>query len=333
MKRFLLFIAPVLLLYSCGTDTEVKNTADSVSKNDSSAFINSLILKDPGNLDLYIRRARISMNQKQYELALADVNRVLAIDSSKSEYLLAAADIHFFTGQVKRTQQLLQRAVAVNPDNVDCQLRLAQLYHYLTQYDEELLLLDGILKKDMHNSQAYFMKGMLFKDLGDTAKAISSMQTAVEQDPDYYNAFVQLGILTAAQRNPLAESYYLNALKINPSSEEAAYNLGMYYQDAENWNRAIETYTALLKGNPHHFDAHFNLGMIHAVKLNMVDQGMAFFDQAISDNPQEPRGYYGRGFCFEKKGDIKNARVDYQLALNIDSSYTNAALALSKLDK
>jgi tetratricopeptide (TPR) repeat protein len=324
--------AALLLFLSCGNDGK-KTTADSAPKGDSLNLINAQIVKDPANLDLYVRRARISMNRKKYAEALADMDRVIAIDSSKADYLLAAADINFFVGKVQRTEQLLKRAVDLNPENVDCLLRLAQLYHYLTKYEDELKLINMALKVDIHNSQAYFMKGMMYKDLHDTAKAISSMQTAVEQDPDHYNAYIQLGLLSAAQHNPLAESYYINAIKINPNSQEAIYNLGMYYQENENWNRAIETYTTLLKINPHHFDAHFNLGMIHAVKLNVVDQGMNYFNQAIEDNPKEPRGYYGRGYCFEKKGDITNARIDYQMALNVDSTYTNAAIALSKLDK
>jgi tetratricopeptide (TPR) repeat protein len=317
--------------YSCGNGT-TPNT-DSLAGKDSLAIVNELIRKDPGNLDLYLKRSKIYMQKKDYGSSMMDVDRILAIDSNKAEYLVAAADIYFFTGKVTRTKQLLERAVEKNPDNIDCILRLAQLDHYLTKYDDELELLNKALHKDVHNAQAYFMKGMLFKDQGDTAKAISSMQTAVEQDPDYYNAYIQLGLLTAAQKNPLAESYYLNALKVNPTSEEAMYNLGMFYQQANNYNAAIETYTALLKVNPHHFDAHFNLGMIHTIKLDVVDEGMKDFNAAIEDDPKDPRGYYGRGFCFEKKGDVINAATDYKMALSISPDYEPAAIALDRVEK
>jgi len=282
---------------------------------------------------LYLKRSKLYMKNKDYDASIADMNRILAIDSNKAEYLIAAADINFFTGKVARTKQLLEHAVAVNPDNVDCLLRLAQLYHYLTKYEDEMKYLDLALHKDIHNAQAYFMKGMLFKDEHDTTRAISSMQTAVEQDPDYYNAYIQLGLLTASKNLPVAESYYQNALNINPGSEEALYDLGMYYQQINNYNGAIETYTELLKINPHHFDAHYNLGILHAVKLNAVDEGMKYFNEAIEDNPKEPRGYYGRGFCFEKKGDITNAEADYKTALKVDPNYTNAAIALERLGK
>ncbi len=327
-----LALSGLLLLASCGNGGTQPVTDTAIPK-DSLAGINEQIRRDPGNLDLYTKRARIHMFRKDYGSALADMERVIAIDSSKADYLIAAADINFFTGKVSRAKQLLERAVEVNPDNIECKLRLAQLHHYLTNYDAEIKLLDEVLKKDVHNAQAYFMKGMMFKELGDTTKAVSSMQTAVEQEPDHYNAYIQLGLLTAAKRDPIAETYYMNALKINPSSEEALYHLGMYYQAMENWNAAIETYTTLLKVNPKHFDAHFNLGMIHAVKLDVVDEGMKYFGLAVEDNPQEPRGYYGLGFCYEKKGDIANAEINYRKALAVDPDYSNAAQALERLGK
>ncbi len=329
---FLLVSTGLIGISSCGNGGD-KVVTDSLVGKDSVSIVSEMIRKDPGNLDLYLKRSKLYMQAKDYSASLADMDRILAIDSSKAEYLIAAADINFFTGKVGRTKQLLERAVAVHPDNIDCLLRLAQLDHYLTKYDEEMKLIDQALHKDIHYAQAYFMKGMLFKDKGDTMRAISSMQTAVEQDPDYYNAYIQLGILCSAKKNPLAESYYLNALKINPNSEEALYDLGMYYQEIDNYNGAIETYTALLKVNPHNFDAHFNLGMLHTVKLGVVDEGMKYFNSAIEDNPKEPRGYYGRGYCFEKKGDVLNATADYKMALSVDSTYSNAAIALSRLEK
>ncbi len=334
LRNLLLLLSSFSLLEfsSCSNDGP-KNNTDSLVGKDSLVIVNEMIRKDPGNLDLYLKRSKIYMQKKDYGACMMDVDRILAIDSTKAEYLVAAADIYFFTGKVTRTKQLLERAVEVNPENIDCLLRLAQLYHYLTKYDEEMVLIDKALHKDVHNAQAYFMKGMLFKDKGDTTKAISSMQTAVEQDPDHYNAYIQLGLLCAAQNIPLAENYYLNALKINPNSQEAMYDLGMYYQESDNYNAAIETYTTLLKVNPHHFDSHFNLGMLHVVKLNVVDEAMKYFNLAIEDDPKDPRGYYGRGFCFEKKGDVTNAMADYKMALTVEPGYENAIIAINRLEK
>ncbi|MBI3511231.1 MAG: tetratricopeptide repeat protein [Bacteroidetes bacterium] len=330
MKNIFFLFVFSLLVYSCGNDSG-KTTNDSLKPNDSVSLINEQIRKDPANLDLYVKRSRLEMNRKQFGPALDDMNRVIAVDSNKAEYLIAAADINFFTMHTLRADSLLSRAVRLHPDNVDCLLKLATMDHYLTKYDDELKLLDAALHVDVHNSQVYYMKGMMFKERHDTMKAISSFQTAVEQDPDHYNAFMQLGLLFSTKKDPLAEQYFMNAISLNPNSEEAIYALALFYQQEENWNRAIETYTTLLKINPHHFDAHYNLGIIDVVNLKMTDDGMKYFNLAIEDNPKEPRGYYGRGYCYEVKGDVTNAEADYRMALKQDPNYDKATFALNKL--
>jgi tetratricopeptide (TPR) repeat protein len=332
----LLPLAAFLLNTTSGCGSQAPDDEKVVPKDSMAAklqLINDKILKDPNNLDLYIERSKHYIQVKNLELALADVNRVLSRDSSKAEYLSAGVDVYFFTNQTRRANDLLTRLVQLYPENTDGLLRLAQMKHYLKKYDEEFALLDRVLRIDENNAQAYFMKGMAFKESGDTAKAMSSMQTAVEQDPDYYNAWIQLGLIAAADKNPLAAQYYLNALKVKPQSQEAFYHLGMFYQNTQQYNPALEAYNTLLQLNPNHFDAHFNLGYLHTVELNDPTKGMEYFNLCVKDNPKEPRGYYGLGYCYKEKGDIANAEAMFKKALEVDPEYNNAVLELNELDR
>lgn len=315
---------------SCG-DTQTTVVADSTMNKDSLSVINEQIRKDPNNIDLYYQRAMYNVGKKDYVAATLDINRVVSLDSSNTKYLMAAADIHFFTNKVQRADQLLKRAVELEPTNIDCLLRLAQLHHYLKRYKEEMEVLETVLDLDQRNAQAYFMKGMVNKEMGDTAKAMQSMQLAVQMDPDYYNAYIQMGIMAADQKNPLAVDYYRNALEIQPTSEEALYNLGMYYQETEQYQMAINVYKSILQLDPMDFDAHFNLGAIYTEKLDSVQKGKENFELAIRDNPSDPRGYYGRGKCYEYEGNITAATSDYKKALELDPQYTSAALALERM--
>lgn len=322
----------VLLFASCG-DNGTAVVSDTAAVKDSLAIINDQIRNDPNNADLYYQRAMYYTGKKDFAAAIMDINRVISIDSNNVKYLMAAADIHFFTNKVQRADQLLKRAVEIEPTNVDCMLRLAQLHHYLKRYEEEMALLEKVLDIDKRNSQAFFMKGMIYKEKGDTANAMQTMQLAVQMDPDYYNAYIQLGLLAAAQHNPLAIDYYRNALEIKPASEEALYNLGMYYQESEQYDMAINVYKSILQLDPVDFDSHFNMGVIYTEYLDSLGKAMENFNLAIRDNPQDPRGYFGRGKCYEKQGNITSATMDYKKALELDPQYTSAALALERMSK
>ena len=84
------------------------------------------------------------------------------------------------------------------------------------------------------------MKGFNLKEKGDTSAAIKTFQKAVENNPQYFEAFMQLGMLMQAQNNKLALNYFNNALKIKPNSEEALYGRGLWYQDHNDFNKAIQ---------------------------------------------------------------------------------------------
>jgi tetratricopeptide (TPR) repeat protein len=326
---FLIFIT------SCGTEPVVEKPKTDTSKPlvTSLEAINQKLRENPNDLELYHKRAQYFITEKKYGEALADMNRILAIDSNKTSWMLTAADIYFVAGKTQRAEQLFKRAVEIEPNNTECLLRLAQLDHFFKRYDSEMKLLDQTLKADIHNAQAYFMKGMLFKEIGDTSKAISSMQTAVEQDPDYYNAYIQLGNMYANQGNPIATQYYVNALKVNPSSEEALYNLAKFYQDINDFPAALENYTILVRVNPKNFDAHYNMGVIYLEKTKQVPDAMKAFNLAIEANPKDPRGFGGRGKCNELSGKKQEAINDYKMALTLDPQFTFAAKALSGMGK
>jgi len=330
LRFLLLFVIP--LVTSCG-DKPATVIADTTPAKDSLAIINDSLRLDPDNLDLYYRRAMYYVNHKDLGSAMLDINRVLAIDSSNTKFLLAGADIYFYSMKIQRADQLLNRAVELEPKNVDCLLRLAQLYYYLKRYDEEIKILDRVIDADQRNAQAYFMRGMVGKELGDTAKAMREMQLCVQMDPDYYNAYIQMGIITASQGNPMAVDFYRNALAIRPASVEALYNLAMYYQENGQDRMAINTYSAILTIDPMHFDAHYNIACIYTDQIDSLQKGMENFNLAIRDNPSEPRGYFGRGKCYEKMGDLNAASADYKKALELDPQFTSPALALDRITK
>lgn len=328
---FAIIAAIALVVSSCGEtpSDEVQDTTLQVK--DSLTYLNELIRDDPNNLDLYYRRAMWYVNTKDFGSAVMDIERVLKVDSSNVKYVMGAADIYFFMNRISRAEQLFKRAVELEPKNIDCMLKLATLHHYMKRYDEEVELLDKVIDQDKRNSQAFFMRGMVAKEKGDSASAMKNMQLAVQMDPDYYNAYIQMGVIAASQGNPLAVDYYRNALEIQPMSIEALYNLGMYYQGTEQYEMAINTYSAILQLDPMHFDSHFNKGVIYTEYVDSLDKGLENFDLAIRDNPGDPRGYFGRGKVNEKLGRIDAASADYKKALEVDPQHTGAAKALSEL--
>ncbi len=334
---FILAIAlvTIIAITSCGSDTKKTEvtTADSASVKtpEELKVLNDQLLANPNDAGLYHKRAKYYINLKNYNAGLEDMNRVLKIDSTKTEYFLTLSDLYFVTNQTGKAKTALEKCILLDDKNVDAMLKLAELYLYVRKNEQSMKYINMALKVNQYNAKAYFMKGMNYKEMKDTAKAISSMQTAVEQDQQYYNAYIQLGILCAAKKNTLATQYYKNAIRIQGNSVEALYNLGKCYQDMQDWKNAIDTYTSLIKIDSNNKNAHYNMGVIFLVNQKKYDLAISHFTEAIKIDSKYVQAYYGRGVSYQTTGDVKQAVNDFRACLDINPGFEPAQTALKEL--
>ncbi len=331
----LLFLSTITFFISCGNEGEkvvdnVKKDSAQVNTPEELAKLNEAIEKDPQNADLLHQRALYFLDKQEVNDGILDMINALNIDSSKSEYYVTISNLYFIGNKTGKSKLALERAIALDEKNVEAIMKLAELYLYVAQHDKSIEYLNKALKIDMYNAKAYFMKGMNFKEMKDTAKAISSMQTAVEQDQLYYQAFMQLGVLCAAKHNPLAVQYYKNAIRLNAKSPEAWYGLGKYYQDEEDYANALSTYKSLLDIEPNK-NAHYNTAVIHLINTRKYDLAVAHFSDAIKIDPKYVDAYYGRGVTYQKMGDKTNAIADFRSCLALTPEYEPAKIELQKM--
>ncbi len=324
----------VLLMTSCGPDAGEGEKDNNTEQNLPEALqaLNKAIEENPDNALLYNQRAIYYLEQKKPELALADVNKAIELDADNPVYYRSLSDIYFAMGKPDRCREALNKAIQVDDHDTTAYLKMAELEFYFKEYKKTFEYLNKALSLDERNAKAFFIRGIAYKELGDTAKAVKSLQMAVENDQEYYHAYMQLGLIHAAKHNPLAVDYYNNALNINPESIEAYYGLGMFYQEHEEYNRAIEAYTTILKIDPAYKAAHFNLGYIHLVYLRVFDVAAKHFSDAIKADPNYAEAYYNRGYCYELLGDVMNAKKDYQQATMVRPNYQKAIDGLNRID-
>jgi len=294
--------------------------------------INALIKQDPNNPDLYFQRAKMHYEARDLATSMNDVGRALKLDSGKTDYYLLLADLKLIAKESRDSRDALLNAYAINPTDIDVVLRLGELYMIVQDADESFRYLNEALLLDKFNSTAYRLKGFNYKYLGDTTKAVSSFQTAIEQDPNDYDSYLQLGLLYSTIGHEIAEDYYNNALKVRPQSVEAHYAKGLFYQTIGRSRDALNTYDDILEITGEYFDAWYNKGYVYLVQLQEYDSAAQQFSKAIQFGPQGyAEAYYNRGLSYEQMGELKKAEADYREALRINPQFDLAAQGLGRI--
>ena len=337
-KYFIVFLCILLTQFSCKQNSEKNvsgNAESSASSQDTVKYslenLNSKLQLDPKNPNLLHSRALVYIQLKNFGEALKDIQFAIKIDSSQSKYYQVLADIYFAGKKSLLAKTALEKALQIDPQNKEANLKLAELYLLVKKHKLSIQYLDQVLQQDKFNPKAYFMKGMNFKEAGDTAKAISSFQTATEQDPSYYDAFMQLGILFSLKNNALSVQYYTTALSLHSNSEEAYYGRAMFLQEHGQAQKAIEDYKYIQTINPMNKYAHYNQGYIYLVYLEKFDVAVGYFGNAIQIDPSYTAAYFNRGLAYEMMGNKSNAKADYQKALQTAPNYTAAKERLKGL--
>jgi tetratricopeptide (TPR) repeat protein len=329
-------LAVVIFICSCTSKPGLQNQdapSDTTESGRVIAALNEKINAEPNNAEWHYQRSKIYFEKKEMDKSLADIQKALSIDSTQAQFYVIQADLQFTANKTLLAKQSLEKCLSLDPGNKDANMKLAEIYFYVKQYEKSISYLDGVLKQDLHNAKAYFMKGMNFKEMGDTTHAISSFQTAVEQDQNFYPAYMQLGLIMQAKNNHLTVQYYTAAIKINPKSEEAFYGRGLYYQDHDDLDKAIQDYTTLSEINPNNKQAYFNLGYLHYTYLKVYDQAVKHYNQAIAVDANYTEAYYNRGLAYEAMGDIAAAKKDYEKALQLRATYEAASRGLARVSR
>lgn len=311
-----------------------KSAKDTITTGQVESFklINNKIKANINDAKLYLERAQLYVKYSAVNPAIKDLDRAIKIDRSFIEAYLYQAEIYKSLGKLAESKRVLDLCLKANNDNVEVRLKLGWLALMAQNYPQSLSYADAALKRDIYNAPAYYLKSIIFIQQKDTTTAISSLVTAIEQDNDYYDAYVQLGIIHLAQQNPLAKGYLKNAVRIKPNSMEALYPYALSCQQNEEYDEAIEIYQKILSIEEYK-EPYFNLGYIHQEYFKVYDVAIDYYDKATDLEPSYFEAYYNKGLCYEELDQLKEAEKNYRKTLEIQPDYTYAAIALDRVLK
>ncbi|MCS6918010.1 MAG: tetratricopeptide repeat protein [Chitinophagales bacterium] len=302
------------------------------------------IRKDPNNPEHYFRRHQAFLNHDDPRRAFQDLSMAIALDSSALHYYDAMAELALKTGAaqaaVKAYQQLLQR----NPSDKQAVIKLSKVYYLQKDYTHSLLQLARAEELDPSDAEIWFIRGLNLKEMQDTVRAIAAFQKAVSLKPEFYDAYIQLGLLHSTRPSSLAALYYDNAIRLDSTSTEAYYNKGKFFQDRalrafdarrfdeahQDFEQAKAIYRQLISISPQYEPAYFNLGFIYA-KQDSLDKAYRMFDLAIKMNPAYAEAYYYRGLMALQKGNRQQAEADFRQCISLKPDFEKAAAELKQL--
>ena len=296
------------------------------------------IEKDPDNTSLLFDRAMYNIENEKFQSALYDLKQCVSLDSTLSEAHFFIAKVYFELSKKPEARSeypgfamdYLKIVLDLEPGHYRAHALLGELYIAYAKYKQAIQSLNQSLKIEYNQEKTHMLLGYSFKQLEQEDQAINCFRNAINVNPDFKEAYIQLGQIFHVKKDTLALLYYNNALNLDRNDEIVLYNKAVFYQSLLQWNEALQAYSELHNVNPFHANGHYNLGFIH-MELGLHDIAANNFSDAIYSNSRFYEAYHSRGSCFETLGNIAQAESDYRRAIEINSDYQYAIDALDKL--
>ena len=324
-----------LFFLSCSNgDSPTKDENEKSNEDvpiDSASFFENQIINDAKSTKPYIDRAGWHLRNGRISEGLNDFDMAIDADSTFGPAWSAKADALYLLKEFDSCIEHLDVCLRYSPNHTPCKIRRAEIYIHLKQYEKAFELLNDALKSDDQLHEAYWMKGKIYIENNDIENALSSFQTSVEVNPNFFDGYIKLGITYASIGNPIAKEYYKTAINLRPKSVEARYNLAMYYQENAEYSEALNLYDEILEIDEGNATAAFNSGYIYLEYQQDYKTAEYWFTEAIKRLPYYHQAFMNRGLCRESMDDLDGALSDYNEALRINPTFDNAAIAKGRV--
>lgn len=310
-------------------DKVVLNTETGVPEIDK---ISALIAKDSTNADLYYQRAELYTQREVYTEAIRDYDQAIQLDSTQAMYYHGLADALLDNQMSFEALEMMKKARALFPERIGTALKLSEFQLIVRKYLEALQTTNEIIELKPTEAEAYFMKGMIYRDMGSNAQAMEAFQKAVEFNPELSEAYLYMGDLMSEENPDLALRFYDNAILVDPKNPINHHSKALHLHQRGQLQEAMASYKEAHLLDMQYSEAFFNAGLLY-LELDSIPKSYQMFNIAVETEPSFAKAYYYRGLTAELKGDTAQAIGDYQMALRYSPNMGEAQKALSNLEE
>ncbi|MBN1542344.1 tetratricopeptide repeat protein [candidate division KSB1 bacterium] len=245
------------------------------------------------------------------QTALIEYHQAAEIDSSSPGIFISLAENYYFVGQIQTSIRLAQKALRLDPQNLDALELLAAAFEKENRAQEAILAYQSILRinpSDVeirynlislqlltgHHERAYasyrslidsgftepefrLQMGQLFLQARALACAENIFKELLQEHPELETPFLGLATLAMVREDTTqAIFWYRRALQQDPDYADAKAELRMLLEKQQNWSLGIEIFTDLVEKDYLDLDARLQLAQFHFLNGDTVKAGQEF---------------------------------------------------------
>jgi tetratricopeptide (TPR) repeat protein len=261
---------------------------------------------DPELVMARVHRAELLI-QTDPENSLETLKRLALAYPEYLETYHVIADHYIESGELEKGLYWLKKGLDNAPNSTKTKSGIGVLYLKLKEYEKAKLVFLELSGQFPGDEIYYFNLARSHYGLGDYVQAIETYEKALAIRPDYYEVFINMGIVYAKLNNHEKALYYYNkAAGLNPNDASMYFNMGILYGKLDQKQAAINAYRKATAIQGDYPEAYFNMGIVYA-RMTDYENSVKSYLNAIYYKKDYINAYYNLAGLYENRGDMKKA--------------------------
>ena len=304
----------------------------------------------------YGTRAQVYLNLEDTIQALKNYSQAINIVPDDDRFYNQRAQVYYEQGKYDLADKDYLKMISLKEGDVMGYMGIGRNANAQKRYEDAIKQFDYVVKLEPNYSSAYSFRAESYIGLKKYNEAIDDVISALGIDRDR-KAFYELQELADSAFEQTVAKLKVQKIK-EPNEQSWDYDLGIVYERAAKYNKAIAYYKESLEKESNIITAsrisscYDDLGdydkaleycnqaiALDSVKANYLYEKANILDNAgrtqeaiktmsdyIANTPDEPAGYYQRGWFKDHSGDIEGALEDYTMAITLQPNEAYAYL-------
>lgn len=304
----------------------------------------------------YGTRAQVYLNLEDTIQALKDYSQAINIVPDDDRFYNQRAQVYYEQGKYDLADKDYLKMISLKEGDVMGYMGIGRNANAQKRYEDAIKQFDYVVKLEPNYSSAYSFRAESYIGLKKYNEAIDDVISALGIDRDR-KAFYELQELADSAFEQTVAKLKVQKIK-EPNEQSWDYDLGIVYERAAKYNKAIAYYKESLEKESNIITAsrisscYDDLGdydkaleycnqaiALDSVKANYLYEKANILDNAgrtqeaiktmsdyIANTPDEPAGYYQRGWFKDHSGDSEGALEDYTMAITLQPNVAYAYL-------
>ena len=285
-----------------------------------------------GNQNSNYEQGALDLENKEYESAIENFELAVAEKEHTAEALRGEGIAYLRLGNYEEAEKAFSSALK-KAEKSKTEVK-TDILSYLSSVEYKLADYEGSLKHaealmDLKESkEAHFLKGSAELHLDQYDDAKEDFSKVIEKSEDYDDYLQVYKVYADYDLKADGASYLEQALEIDGTGKEDAYNKGRIYYYLEEYDKAKEELSSSYEDG--YKDAAIYLGKVYA-ELGDIDNAKSMYQECLNEKGYQARAYNGLAYCNILEEDYASALKNIQKGLDAGDEEEKQGLLFNEI--